>query len=60
VHIHPHREGWTSGPKDLQTRDGRRFPEQLMSEIKREAKLLETVKKLLREVDLELIALVRT
>jgi transposase len=60
VHIHPHREGWTSGLKDLQTRDGRRFPEQLMSEIKREAKLLEIVKKLLREVDLELIALVRT
>src|SRR5215207_4754665 len=51
---------WTSGLNDLQTRDGRRFPEQLMSEIKREAKLLETVKKLLREVDLELIALVRT
>lgn len=60
VHIHPHREGWTCALKDLQTRDGRRFPTQLMSEIKREAKLLEIVKKLLREVDLELIALVRT
>ena len=31
-----------------------------MSEIKRESKLIETVKKLLREVDFELIALVRT
>ena len=60
VDIHPHREGWTSALKDLQTRDGRRFPEQLMSEIKREAKLLGIVKKLLREVDLELVALVRT
>jgi transposase len=30
-----------------------------MNEIKREAKLLETTKKLLREVDLEVVALVR-
>ena len=60
VDIHPHREGRTSALKDLQTRDGRRFPKQLMSEIKREAKLLGIVKKLLREVDLELVALVRT
>lgn len=60
VHIHPHRQCWTSALQDLQTGDGRRFPAQLMSEIKREAKLLEVVKKLLREVDLELIALVRT
>src|SRR5688572_26922829 len=59
VHVHPHREGWTSALADLQTRDGRRFPPQLMSEIKREAKLLELVRKLLREVDLELLALVR-
>ena len=60
THVHPHREGWTSALQNLQTRDGRRFPAQLMSEIKREAKLLDTIKKLLREVDLELIALVRT
>jgi transposase len=59
VHVHPHREGWAAALPGLQTRDGRRFPPQLMSEIKREAKLLELVKKLLREVDLELVALVR-
>lgn len=59
VHIHPHREGWTAALRGLETRDGRRFPERLMSEIKREAKLLAVVKKLLREVDLELVALVR-
>jgi transposase len=59
VHIYPHREGWTAALPNLQTRDGRHFPPQLMSEIKRKAKLLELVKKLLREVDLELVALVR-
>jgi transposase len=59
VHVHPHRKGWAAALPGLQTRDGRRFPPQLMSEIKREAKLLELVKKLLREVDLELVALVR-
>ena len=59
VHVHPHREGWAAALPGLQTRDGRRFPAQLMAEIRREAKLLELVKKLLREVDLELVALVR-
>lgn len=59
AHIQPHREGWMSALRDLKTRDGRPFPVQLMSEIKREAKLLELVKKLLREVDGELARLVR-
>jgi transposase len=59
VDVHPHREGWTSALRGLRTRDGRRFPPRLMDEIKREAKLLSVVKKLLREVDVELLALVR-
>jgi transposase len=59
AHIHPNRDGWTAALEDLRTRDGRPFPTRLMNEIKREAKLLETTKKLLREVDLEVVALVR-
>lgn len=58
-HINPNREGWTSALEDLRTRDGRAFPAQLMREIKREAKLLATVKELLRQADAEIAAMVR-
>jgi transposase len=60
AHIHPNRAGWMIALRDLRTRDGRAFPVQLMHEIEREAKLLDIVKKLLHEVDLEVAALVHT
>src|SRR3954452_3994558 len=56
AHIHPNRAGWMIALRDLRTRDGRAFPVQLMHEIEREAKLLDIVKKLLHEVDLEVAA----
>jgi transposase len=58
-HIDPGREGWTTALIGLHTRDGRPFPVRLMTEIRREAKLLAIVQVLLREVVAELEALVR-
>jgi len=57
--IEPARQGWTTALAGLETRDGRSFPPRLMAEIRREAKLLELVKKLLVEVTAEIEALVR-
>jgi transposase len=58
-HIDPGREGWTTALIGLHTRDGRPFPGRLMTEIRREAKLLAIVQVLLCEVIAELEALVR-
>ena len=43
----------------LQTADGRSFPRQLMSEIRREAKLLATVLRMLKEVEAEIAGMIR-
>ncbi len=59
-HIEPMRQGWITALGELETRDGRSFPPRLMAEIRREAKLLELVKKLLVEVTTEIEALVRS
>ena len=58
--VEPLREGWASILSDLKTRDGRPFPVHLMREIRREARLLEAVRKMLREVIDEIDALVGT
>jgi len=42
-HIHPNRPNWESALIKLQTADSRPFPQQLMNEIRREAKLLASV-----------------
>lgn len=57
-HIEPAREGWLRLLTGLQTRDDRPFPARLMQEIRREAKLLVVVKELLREICVEIDALV--
>ncbi|MGA0594586.1 IS110 family transposase [Enterovirga sp. CN4-39] len=56
--VEPLRDGWLGSLSDLKTRDGRLFPVHLMREIRREAKLLEAVRKMLREVVAEIDALV--
>jgi transposase len=50
-HVNPARKDWTSLLKNLQTHDGRPFPPMAMAEIKREAKLLQLVDKMLGELD---------
>lgn len=55
--IHPSRAGWESELKDLKTADGRIFPPRLLREIKREAVLLATAKRLLKEINGEIAAL---
>lgn len=57
-HIEPNRHGWMQLLTGLQTRDSRPFPARLMQEIRREGKLLDVVKALLREVCAEIEALV--
>jgi transposase len=50
-HVNPARKDWMSLLKNLQTRDGRPFPPMAMAEIKREAKLLQLVDRMLGELD---------
>jgi transposase len=50
-HVDPAHKDWMSLLKNLQTRDGRPFPPMAMAEIKRQAKLLQLVSKMLAEVD---------
>ena len=58
-HIDPNRPNWESALAKLQTADGRPFPRQLMSEIRREAKLLTTVIRILKEVEAEIAGMIR-
>ena len=55
--IHPNRAGWDAQLKELKTADGRPFPPRLLREIRREAILLATVKRLLKEINEEVAAL---
>ena len=55
--INPNRTGWEAHLKDLKTFDGRSFPQRLLREIRREAVLLATVKRLLKQVDEEVRAM---
>jgi transposase len=50
-HLRPNRANWEADLKALKTADGRAFPLQLLREIRREAVLLATVQRLLREID---------
>lgn len=59
-HIDPNRGGWTAALKGLRTGDGRLFPSQLLREIRREAKLLASVKQMLAEVEIEIAEMIRT
>ena len=58
-HIDPNRRDWTVSLKALRTADGRPFPRQLMREIRREAKLLAMVKRMLAEVEAEIAGMIR-
>lgn len=58
-HIVPNRNDWTAALKGLRTGDGRPFPKQLMREIRREARLLASVKRMLSEVETEIAAMIR-
>lgn len=51
------REGWEVALKGLTTADGRPFPQRLLREIRREAVLLKTVRRLLKDVNEEIQAL---
>lgn len=55
--IHPNKEGWEQELRGLRTADGRPFPPRLLREIKREATLLATVKRLLKSINKEIQAL---
>jgi transposase len=50
-HVNPASKDWMSLLRNLQTRDGRSFPPMAMAEIKREAKLLQLVNRMLGELD---------
>lgn len=58
-HIDPNRRDWTAALTKLRTADGRPFPHQLMREIRREAKLLATVKHMLEDVEAEIAGMIR-
>ncbi|HIC68692.1 MAG TPA: IS110 family transposase, partial [Candidatus Latescibacteria bacterium] len=58
-HIDPNRRDWTAALKKLRTGDGRAFPNQLMREIRREAKLLAQIKRMLAEVEAEIAGMIR-
>jgi transposase len=53
-HVEPARKDWVSLLKNLQTRDGRPFPPMAMAEIKRQAKLLQLVNRMLDELNEQL------
>jgi len=58
-HINPNLGGWTEALKKLRTGDGRPFPRQLMREIRREAKLLAMIKRMLADVEAEIAGMIR-
>jgi transposase len=58
-HIDPNRPNWEAALLNLKTGDGRSFPRQLMREIRREAKLLGTIMRTLKEVDAEIAGMIR-
>lgn len=58
-HIDPGHRDWTRLLTGLRTSDGRVFPKQLLREIRREARLLDTVKRMLVEVDAEIAGMIR-
>lgn len=58
-HIDPNKANWESALVNLQTGDGRSFPRQLMCEIRREAKLLAAVMRMLKEVEAEIAGMIR-
>jgi len=58
-HIDPNRRDWIAALAKLRTGDGRPFPRQLMREIRREAKLLAMVKRMLAEVEAEIAGMIR-
>jgi len=58
-HIDPNRPNWEAALTRLQTADGRPFPRQLMNEIRREAKLLASVTRMLKDVEAEIAGMIR-
>jgi transposase len=58
-HIDPNRSNWEAALLNLKTGDGRSFPQQLMREIRREAKLLGMIVRTLKEVDAEIAGMIR-
>ena len=58
-HIDPNRSNWENELVNLRTGDGRSFPRQLMCEIRREAKLLGMVVRMLKKVDAEIAGMIR-
>ena len=58
-HIDPNKLNWEAALLNLKTRDGRSFPQQLMREIRREAKLLGMIVRTLKEVDAEIAGMIR-
>ena len=58
-HIDPNRPDWDAALLNLKTGDGRSFPQQLMREIRREAKLLGMIIRTLKEVDAEIAGMIR-
>jgi transposase len=54
-HVNPAHKDWMSLLKNLQTRDGQLFPPMAMAEIKRQAKLLQLVNKMLEEVNEQIV-----
>jgi len=57
--IDPDRRNWSLALTKLKTGDGRPFPDQLLREIRREAKLLATVQTMLAEVEAEIAGMAR-
>ncbi len=53
-HVNPARKDWLSLLRNLQTRDGRPFPPMAMAEIKRQAKLLQLVNRMLDKLNEQL------
>lgn len=58
-HIDPNRLNWEAALLNLKTGDGRSFPQQLIREIRREAKLLGMIIRTLKEVDAEIVGMIR-
>ena len=58
-HIDPNRRDWAAALTKLRTRDGLPFPNQLLREIRREAKLLAAVVHMLDEAEAEIAGMIR-
>jgi transposase len=59
-HIDPSRQDWANALVKLQSATGAPMPSQLMREIRREGKLLETAKQLLKDVEAEISGMIRS